>query len=78
MQSTLDQIIQEVVEAVPMQLKVYAVEIIDDTFKLWTTNTFFLTKNFQVTLDGDVYTVIDFSQDEYIVVTQIPKSTPRQ
>ena len=69
MQSTLDTIIQECIDNVNPTLSVYAVEVISEgVFKLWATNTYYLTVNYNLTLGGDLYIVTDFLQDTWVQV----------
>tara|TARA_R110001606_G_scaffold93417_4_gene207480 strand:- start:3072 stop:3821 length:750 start_codon:yes stop_codon:yes gene_type:complete len=68
MKSTLDEIIADVLESMPMKLDIYAVQLAGSDFKCWTTNTFYLTDNSPLILNGVEYKVDSFSQDEYIIL----------
>ena len=69
MQSTLDQVIQEVLALMPMSIDIYAVEVVDGNYKCYCLNTYYLTVNSRITLNSVDYKVESFAQDEYLILS---------
>lgn len=66
--STLDSIVQEVLDSSPLNLNIYAIEVIDEGYKCWCFNTHYLTLNSTITLSSVDYKVAEISQNTYVTL----------
>jgi len=67
--TSVDSIVESVIDSMSLDLNVYAVEVIDGNYKLWATNTHYLGENSIITLLEVNYTVVSFVQNTYLIVS---------
>jgi hypothetical protein len=74
--TSVDSIVESVIDSMTLDLDVYAVTVISGNYKLWATNTHYLGKNSIITLSAVDYTVVSFVQNSYLIVSGASSPAP--
>ena len=67
--TSVDTIIETVLSEMPLDLVIYAVEVVDGDYKVYTENTFYFKLNSVLTISGVEYTVVDFTINQYLTLS---------